>query len=434
MNKCTIWRLGLLVTGALFLGAPAWAQGSVESALREHVTVLTSDSLLGRGVGTAGEKRAAAYISRCLESYRLEFIYPKGVQDFLVVGQQGDTLSSQNIVAILVGSDPKLKEEYIVVGAHYDHLGSQNITIDGRDSLALYPGADDNASGVALLLEVAKAAAQQPYLFKRSLVFAAFGAEEMGMVGSWYFVNRAFAPIQQTVFMINMDMVGRSGSRNDFCAYTVAPHTELVNLLQMVDVLPNSMPKIVETDYFPSDHQNFFTNRIPAVLLTSGLHADYHRTGDVSNRLDYKEMENRLTYLTGLLQLAANENTLPSLASKSNHTQELSHIYSFGELSKLPTFQKGDVSKFMKEWVSKYVKYPNSAVAQGIQGRVLVQFVVEADGSVTHVEAAKSVDPLLDNEAVRVVAASPKWEAGRKNGKAVRSQCVVPVYFKLKRR
>ena len=434
MNRCHIWRFGFLVAGVFFFMLPVWAQGSLEKAIREHVRVLTSDSLTGRGMGTEGEKKAAAYISRCFESYGLEFIYPNGIQDFFVVNQQGDTLSSQNIVAIMAGSDPKLKEEYIVVGAHYDHLGSQKITIDGRDSLVLYPGADDNASGTAVLLEMAKAASQQPDLFKRSLVFVAFGAEEMGMIGSWYFVHRAFSPIKQTVFMLNTDMIGRSGNRNPFCAYTVAPHTELVNLLRMVDVQPNSMPKIIETDYFPSDHQNFFQNHIPSVLFTSGLHADYHRPGDKSALLDYKEMENRLTYIESLLQLVANEKVLPLLSATPDRQNDKMRIYDFGELNKLPKFLKGDEAKFQKEWVNKYLKYPSSAIAQGIQGRVLVQFVIEADGSVTHVEVKESVDPLLDNEAVRVVSASPKWEPGRKNGQAVRARCVVPVYFMLKRR
>ena len=404
-----------LLTVLLFVLSPLQAQFFQEAALKEHVRLLTADSLSGRKVGTEGEKRAAAYISRCFESYGLEFIYPKGIQDFSVISPQGDTLSSQNIVGFVVGSDPQLREEYIVVGAHYDHLGSQMITVNGRDSLVLFPGADDNASGIAMLLEMAQAAAKQPYLFKRSLVFVAFGAEEMGMVGSWYFVHRAFSPIKSVVLMLNLDMLGRSGTRNRFSAYTVQPQPKLSNALQSVTEFPLAvLPSVFGTDYFPSDHQHFAGNGIPSVLFTSGLHSDYHTPRDGANILDYTEMDRRMAYIYSFLMQMANED------------EESVDIR--------PMFQRGDERHFLKQWVNKYVKYPKSAIAQGIQGRVLVQFFVEADGLVTNVEVIESVDPLLDNEAIRVISASPKWKPASKNGKNVRSRCVVPVYFVLKKR
>ena len=420
----------LLQTGLfyvlLLLGTPLEAQ---LSALKEHVKILTADSLTGRGIGTEGEKKAAAYISRYLEACGVDFPYPSGIQDFSVIGRLGDTLSSQNIVAIISGSDPQLKEEYIVVGAHYDHLGTRKITIDGKDSLVIYPGADDNASGVALLLELAKAASQQPYLFKRSLVFVAFGAEEIGMIGSWYFVNRAFSAINNVVLMINLDMLGRSGSKNPFFAYTVEPHAALFHALHYVGELPLMVqPNVSDTDYFPSDHLHFFSNKIPVVLFTNGLHADYHTPMDKTDLLDYNEMEQRMTYIYSFLIHMSND------PSWNEEVASLEKIYLISQVDSPPTFQRGNVEKFLKSWINKYLKYPNRAIIQGIQGRVLVQFIVEANGSVTHVEVIESVDPLLDEEAIRVVAASPKWNPGRKNGQNVRTQCVVPVYFALKRR
>ncbi|MCL2739039.1 MAG: M20/M25/M40 family metallo-hydrolase [Bacteroidales bacterium] len=308
-----IFLCGVLFLGLLPVFHPLRAQAGREAALREHVRILTADSLAGRGAGTAGEKKAAAYISRCFKAYGLEFIYPDGVQDFFVLGHHGDTLSSQNIVGIVVGSDPKLKEEYIVIGAHYDHLGLQKISMNGRDSLVVYPGADDNASGVAVMLELAKTMAAQPWLFKRSLVFVAFGAEEIGLVGSWYFVNRAFAPISHTVFMVNIDMIGRSGAGHTFSAYTLAPDTGLPHMLESVDLPPFLRPQILETDYFPSDHRNFFQKQIPTVLFTSGIHSDYHRPGDKSHLLDYTQMESRMAYIHDFLLLVAGLETLPVL-------------------------------------------------------------------------------------------------------------------------
>ena len=303
-----IFLCGSLFAGLLLAYRPLAAQVSGEAALREHVRVLTADSLTGRGAGTTGEKKAAAYISRCFKEYGLEFIYPDGIQDFSVIGQTGDTLSSQNIVGIIPGSDPQFREEYIVIGAHYDHLGRQKISIDGRDSLVIYPGADDNASGVAIMLELAKTIAAQPWFFKRSLVFAAFGAEEIGLVGSWYFVHRAFAPIARTVLMVNVDMIGRSGSGNTFCAYTLTPNMELSDMLRSVELPPAVLPRILDTDYFPSDHRHFFYQQIPAVLFTTGLHADYHRSSDRASLLDYAGMERRMAYIRDFICIAATIN------------------------------------------------------------------------------------------------------------------------------
>jgi len=432
IHRLNRWRSVSLFCGALFLTLTGWAQISGKEAIEEHVCIFTADSLLGRGAGTEGEKKAAAYISRCFETYGLEFIYPKGVQDFSVIGPQGDTLPSQNIVAIVPGSDRVLREEYIVIAAHYDHLGSEKVVVNGKDSLVVFPGADDNASGVAMLLELARVAAAQPYLFKRSLVFVAFGAEEIGMMGSWYFVHRAFAPMGSVALMLNLDMLGRSGSRNDFCAYTVAPNADLANMLRLVDVLPAMLPKVVDTDYFPSDHQIFFRYNIPVVLFTSGLHPEYHRSGDTANLLDYAEMEQRMGYIYAFLLQVANIEMLPSLLSANREVPD--RIYSLADLDKRPKFLNKDETQFLPLWVNKYLKYPPSAITQGIQGRVLVRLIIEADGAVTHVEVVEPVDPLLDDEAVRVISASPKWKPGVINRKPVRVQMVVPVHFVLKRR
>jgi len=410
MKKLPIWISALLVAGTLLAFPPSYASyssytsySSYASSLQEHIYILTSDSLSGRRVGSAGEKKAAAYISQCFESYGLD-----------------------------LGSDPILREEYIVIGAHYDHLGTQKITVDGKDSWVIYPGADDNASGVAILLEMSRMAAQQPYLFKRSLVFVAFGGEEMGMAGSWYFVHRAFSPIQKVTLMLNLDMLGRSGVRNPFSAYTIAPHVGLTAALHYAAELPAAaQPKVLGTDYFPSDHQNFYQNKIPVVLFTNGLHSEYHTFKDQPNLLDYTEMENRMNYIYSfLLQMANDEQWSP----KEGVTIAPETVFQMSNVDKPPQFQRGDEVKFVKTWVNKYLKYPRSAIAQGIQGRVLVQFIIEANGSVTHVEVIESVDPLLDDEAVRVISASPKWSPGKKNGVNVRTRCTVPVYFILKRR
>ena len=422
----------------LLISLPLFAQEPVELALKRHVNYLASEALEGRGAGTEAERKAGAYIARELASYGIELLYTNGIQDFSVVLRAGDTLQSQNIVAVLPGSDSLLREEYIVIGAHYDHLGRQLRMVDGVETWALYPGADDNASGVALMLELARMAASQPYMFKRSLVFVGFGAEEIGLFGSWYFVNRAFSQIENTVAMMNLDMLGRGGRSQPLVAYTVAPHAELTELLALAADSPLSVqPRIEGSDYFPSDHRNFHAKGIPSVLFTSGLHADYHSVRDRPVFLDYAEMEGRLLYMYAFLQHIANTETAVSswakLTTAQEHNQGLAAIYNLSEVDKRPQFQHGEEAQFLKLWVHKYLKYPEVAIAQGIQGRVMVQFVIEANGAVSQVEVLKSLDPLLDDEAVRVVAASPKWKPATKNGTAVRCRYIIPVQFRLKR-
>ena len=431
------YHRGVFLSLCLLASLSLYAQESVETALKRHVNYLASEALEGRGAGTAAERKAGSYIANELASYGIELLYTNGVQDFSVALGAGDTLHSQNIVAVLPGSDSLLREEYIVIGAHYDHLGKQIRQIDGQESTVLFLGADDNASGVAIMLELAKMAASRPYLFKRSLVFVGFGAEEIGLFGSWYFVNRAFSQIDNTVSMINLDMLGRSGSANPFVAYTVAPHTEITELLAIAAEAPLAVrPGIEGRDYFPSDHRNFYLKGIPSVLFTSGLHSDYHSVRDRPALLDYTEMEGRLMYLYAFLQQAANTETAISSWAKLSTVPEQGRaatIYNLSEVDKRPQFQHGEEAQFLKLWVHKYLKYPDAAVAQGLHGRVLVQFVIEANGALSQVEVLRSVDPLLDNEALRVVAASPKWKPATKNGEAVRCRYVIPVQFSLKR-
>ena len=430
------YHRSLFLGVCLLLSLPLCAQESVEQALKRHVSYLASEALEGRGAGTEAERTAGTYIARELASYGIELLYTNGVQDFSVALREGDTLRTQNIVAVLPGTDSLLREEYIVIGAHYDHLGRQLRMVDGRETWNLYPGADDNASGVALLLELARMAAAQPYMFKRSLVFVGFGAEEIGLFGSWYFVNRAFSQIDKTVAMLNLDMLGRGGKAQPLVAYTVAPHAELTELLALAANSPLSVQARIEgTDYFPSDHRHFHQKGIPSVLFTSGLHADYHSTRDKPALLDYPEMEGRLLYIYAFMQRIANTPSISSWAKLSSaQGQGNAPIYNLSDVDKRPQFQHGEETQFLKLWVHKYLKHPEAAIAQGIQGRVMVQFVIEANGAVSQVEVLKSADPLLDDEAVRVVAASPKWKPATKNGEAVRCRMVVPVQFSLKRK
>ena len=404
--------------------------------MRKDVMVLTADSLMGRGSATIHEYKAARYIEKVFANDGLELLYPHPGQDFSLLAAGNDTLRSQNVVAIIEGWDPKLKDEYIVIGAHYDHLGYNDLVVNGQEKRQIFRGADDNASGVAVLLELARLVKAESFNFRRSVIFVAFGAEERGMNGSWYFANRAFAHTQKISLMINLDMVGRGSGKEDIDVYTVLPHTQLETVLRDVADMPLMfLPQIHAKDYFPSDHQVFANLGIPVALFTTKLHGDYHTVKDTPDKLNYLTMEHLTQYLLNLSRTVANmDEMLPRtvLAEEFDNSGE-KEIYSQVETDQRAAYMKGDERKFMDDWVYHYLRYPQEAIDLGIQGRVVVDFVVERDGTVTDAQVTKSVHHLLDAEALRVIMVSPKWKPATINGKPVRVKISVPVEFKLRK-
>ncbi len=233
----------LVAAFCLLSTASLQAQDSFEKALQGHVRELTYAKYKGRLTGSEEEAIAAAWISARFKDNGLELLYPGGIQDFSFLDQAtGDTLYSQNVVAVVPGYDPVLREEYIVIGAHYDHLGTYTMKVNGKDSVCIYPGADANASGVAALIELAGAAQKQHFMYKRSLLFVAFGAGEKGALGSWYFINRAF-PHTAVKLMINLDRMGRSSFDNVPMAFCGQPHYERELLLTTLTMQP-FMPQV----------------------------------------------------------------------------------------------------------------------------------------------------------------------------------------------
>jgi len=183
---------------------------------------------------------------------------------------------TENVVGVLPGTDPAQTGEAIVVGAHYDHLG----IVGGK----LYPGADDNASGTAVVVGLARAfAAAGPR--DRTLVFALFGAEEIGLVGSGHYVRRPPVPIDRTVAMLNFDMVGRLGS----AAIDVGGVESGRGLRDVVADAARALSITVElrdSPFGPSDHSRFYDAGAPVLFFHTGTHADYHRPGDTVDKLD----------------------------------------------------------------------------------------------------------------------------------------------------
>lgn len=198
------------------------------------------------------------------------------------------TATTQNVIGILRGGDPQLAEEAVVIGAHYDHLG-----LGERNSLApsqagkVHPGADDNASGTAALLELASALAVRKADLKRSIVFLAFSGEELGLLGSAYYTKNPAWPLERTVAMINMDMIGRPKEGKIYIGGmgTSPIFKELIEQANRTGLTLSYQ----QSGYGPSDHSSFYVKNIPVLFFFSGLHADYHKPTDLPDRLLYAE-------------------------------------------------------------------------------------------------------------------------------------------------
>ena len=190
-----------------------------------------------------------------------------------------------NVVGVIEGNDPKLKREYIVIGAHYDHLGHGGESSLAPNSSDIHHGADDNASGTAGLLELARIFSAQRSQLRRSVIFIAFSAEESGLIGSNAYVNTPAAPLANTVAMLNLDMVGRlRGNKLMVGGIGTSPEFR-----KLVESLNNGFTLQLSEDGFgPSDHSSFYAKRVPVLFFYSGSHEDYHKPSDTADKINYE--------------------------------------------------------------------------------------------------------------------------------------------------
>ena len=383
------------------------------TAMREQVGFLASAALAGRKAGSEGEREAAAYVTEVLDAYGLEILSGEEGDLFGMKQESGDTLTSRNVIACIPGYDKTLREHYIVIGARLDNLGSVSYSVDGESRERIYYGAS--------------------VLLKRSVIIAAFGASLESGAGAWYFLNRSFGESAAIDAMIDLDMLG-TGS-NGFYAYTSC-NPDLNRLLEQVNAsLQPVRPELVSLEPVTSDHRIFYDREIPSVLFTTGMYPEYNTERDTPSILEYDEMERELEYLYNF-SLALVNGPRPdfredSAAARSDDAE----LVSFYDCDVRPTFfRSNDPSSFLKRWVYVYLRYPQSAVDEGVQGRVLVDFVIDEKGKVTDVKVARGVDPRLDAEAVRVVAASPDWKPGILRGRKVKTALSVYVEFRLEKK
>lgn len=279
--------------------------------IQSHISYLSSDDLRGRETGTAGEAKAASYIAGYFEQFGLS---PAGdentyFQEFTVNmsvlnnPHNPDTTAfsdeeriARNVVALLEGTGET--ESHIIIGAHYDHLGTGKFgSLYNRNDSTIHNGADDNASGTAGLLELAHYFSEHPT--ERNLLFIAFSGEEMGLLGSQYFVENPTIPLAESIAMINMDMIGRldgnkllifgTGSSEGWSPLIRKSNTDSLD----IDTIPDGTGA--------SDHTSFYNKQIPVLHYFTDTHADYHRPSDDAEYINEEGQDKVLEHLKNLI-------------------------------------------------------------------------------------------------------------------------------------
>jgi hypothetical protein len=300
----------LLITGSM-ASHLAGQQIAQPPRLLDDIKFLTDDRLQGRATGSAGADSAAAYLARRFSEVGLQPAAGGWFQSF-TLGREGSlgasgsagNLTGKNVIGILPGRDPVLRNQTVILGAHYDHLGLGGFGSLDPDSTGLvHNGADDNASGIAGLIQVAARLAASPPA--RTVVFIAFSGEELGLLGSAYYVKQPIYPLTGTLAMVNLDMVGRLRNGR-LIVYGAQTAKQFPALLDSLNWYAGFDLKAQGDGYGPSDQSSFYAAKRPVLHLFTDLHEDYHRTTDDWQKINLDGLKRVADFTLGLITALAN--------------------------------------------------------------------------------------------------------------------------------
>ena len=300
-----------------------------ENNLKADVEFLASDELQGRQTGSEGEKKAADYIAQRFDDLGLEEKGTNGYfQDFkftpktdphseasFTESEDSRTVIGRNVLGYI---DNKA-ERTIVIGAHYDHLGYGDLggSLFRGEEKEIHNGADDNASGVAVMLNLAYRL--RDHNKNNNYLFMAFSGEELGLLGSNFFVKNSTVPIDKINYMFNMDMVGRLSNEKTLAIYG----TGTSPLFKQTVMSNNETFKIIENEsgVGPSDHTSFYLGDIPVLHFFTGQHSDYHKPTDDADKLNYEGMQLISDYIFTLISDLDNNGKLAFRKTASDETE-----------------------------------------------------------------------------------------------------------------
>ena len=286
MKKIISSLLFIFITVATTI---AQNQQEIIKNMKEEVSFLASDQLEGRQTGTKGEKIAAEYIKEKFKAYNL---MPKGKDSYFQYfeaiinknphSREGKKIKGTNVIGYI---DNK-KDETIIIGAHYDHIGYGHFGSLYDGEREIHNGADDNASGVSILINLAKSLQE---IKNYNYLFIAFSGEEHGLFGSSYYAKNPTINLEKVRFMINFDMVGRLNQKNTLSINGVGTSEKWKNLINEANTFDFTL-KTTESGIGPSDHTSFYLQDIPSIHFFTGQHEDYHKPSDDVEKINFKGM------------------------------------------------------------------------------------------------------------------------------------------------
>lgn len=293
--------------------------------MKEDVSVLANDSLNGRKTGSTDEKKAAEYIAKRFEDLGLQAKGTDGYfqkftfkasknphQEAEFTSEKNDsTETGENVIGYI---DNKA-ENTVVIGAHYDHLGMGGEGSLYREGEAIHNGADDNASGVAMMLHLADSLQKKGSPKNNNYLFIAFSGEEEGLLGSNYFVKNPTINTKKVTYMLNMDMVGRLNSENTLAVYGVGTSPILKQTVNANAGTLNIAEN--ESGVGPSDHTSFYLADIPVLHFFTGQHEDYHKPSDDTEKVNFAGMEIVSNYIFSIIKDLDSQKKLPFKKTKN---------------------------------------------------------------------------------------------------------------------
>jgi aminopeptidase YwaD len=288
-------------------------------------------------------------------------------------------LQTHNVVAWLEGADPVLKNEFIIIGGHYDHLGMGGVGSGSRipDKNGIHNGADDNASGTVGVMEMARQLATQKNELKRSVIFVAFTGEEMGLIGSKYFVSYSPVPLSSIKAMINYDMIGRlSKKTNKLLVTGTGTAKEFEQILRKHNDTTKLKLVFSPDGFGGSDHTSFYSQKIPVLFYNSGMHEDYHKPTDDVKLINFDGVQKILDLSAKVnLEIINRDSMLTYTQVSSTRKGGNSRPFKI-TLGLMPGFANTDVDGLKVEGVSKDGPAEKSGIQKediitGIEGIVI---------------------------------------------------------------
>lgn len=315
----------------LMIASPLFSQDISEKNLRKHISYLASDKLKGRGTGTKEGRIAAAYIAKQFKKIGLT---PKGDNDTYFhqygfkkstdphgMSEAGPQLYAQNVVGYLDNG----AAHTIIIGGHYDHLGIglDHNSLEANPEGKIHNGADDNASGTAGVIELARYFVTNGVKEQHNFLFLAFSGEELGLYGSKRYTEYPSIDLNKVSFMLNMDMIGRLNAEKRIMVGGVGTAPEFVPVLNQLK--GDFTIKYDSAGIGPSDHTSFYLKNIPVLFFFTGQHSDYHKPTDDTDKINFVGEK-------ALLQLAAN------VVNQLDKTEKLNFQETTSKQEKNPSF------------------------------------------------------------------------------------------------